>query len=255
MAVVFYFSYLAGMTALQHSNQVLDTVRARTKRVILFYSAGKDSITLLDLAAKKFDHVTCAFMYFVKGLEHIEKYFEWSKKRYPNVDFIQLPHYGMATIYKQGLYCTPNTNITRQTNLDDIDRMARKKAGIDFTLYGWKQADSLNRRLALRQYEMEAINMKTRKGYPLSHWKKGDVLAYLKLNKLPQPVMYGTKNSGGIGFNADCLVWMRKHYPQDLQTFLTKFPLAERLIFEYDSKSKTGTGEGQSTFRAKIQAK
>lgn len=194
------------MAPIQHMEMVLNTVRQKTNRVLLFYSAGKDSIVLLDLLAKKFDHVTCCFMYWVKDLQHITQYFEWSKAKYPNVSFIQLPHYGLAAIYKYGIYTKPNTNITRQTTLADLDEAARIKTGIDFTLYGWKQSDSLNRRLVLRTYDLEAINTKTRKAYPLSQWSKKDVLSYIAFNKLPQPISYGTGRSNGVTFQEDCLV-------------------------------------------------
>jgi 3'-phosphoadenosine 5'-phosphosulfate sulfotransferase (PAPS reductase)/FAD synthetase len=225
------------MAPIHHTEMVLDTVRQKTDRVLLFYSAGKDSIVLLDLLAKKFDHVVCCFMYFVKDLEHINKYLTWSQQRYKNISFIQLPHYGLATIYKYGLYTTPNSNITAKTSLADIDEAARLKTGIDFSMYGWKQSDNLNRRLTLRNYELEAISTKTKKAYPLSHWSKKDVLSYIQMHKLPQPIQYGLGRSSGIGFNIDCLLYMRKHYPGDLKKVLTKFPLAERIIFEYDNKS------------------
>ncbi|MDK7376041.1 MULTISPECIES: phosphoadenosine phosphosulfate reductase family protein [Weeksella] len=55
------------LTPLEHANKVISTVRDRSNRAILFYSAGKDSIVLLDLMAKQFDEVVCAFINFSKS--------------------------------------------------------------------------------------------------------------------------------------------------------------------------------------------
>jgi len=223
------------VNSFKHAEQVINTVSLKTDRVILFYSACKDSIVLLDLLAKKFKTVECVFMYFVKDLEHISKYIKWSQTNYPNARFIQIPHYGLSQIYKNGIYCTPNKNIKRKTTLSDVDEAVRIKFNCGYTLYGWKKADGLNRMMALRSYELEAIS-KTNKVYPLSNWSKADVLGYIKRNRLPQPIAYGGKRSNGVGFNLECYLYLREHYPNDLKKILKEFPLSERILYEYDNK-------------------
>ena len=223
----------------EHANYVINTVSLKTNRVILFYSGGKDSIVLLDLLAKKFEQVECVLMYFVKDLEHITKYIKWSQDKYFNIKFTQVPHYGLSQIYKNGIYCTPNKNIKRKTTLSDIDEAIRIKLNCGYTFYGWKKDDGLNRRLTLNGYELEAIS-KTGKVYPLSNWSKADVLRYIKRNRLPQPINYGDKRSNGVGFNLDCYLYLRDHYPNDLRKILKEFPLSERILYEYDNKISNG---------------
>ena len=174
---------------LQHTELVINRIREKTDTVILFYSCGKDSMVLLDICSKKFKKVICIYMYMVKDLKHINKFIRFSEKRYFNAEFHQIPHYGLSTLLKLGIFCKSNTNITKRTTLADIDEAVRLKFKCKWSLYGWKQSDGMNRCLTLRSYELEAIS-KTQKGYPLSKWKKADVLLYLKRNRLPEPIAY-----------------------------------------------------------------
>ena len=64
------------------------------------------------------------------------------------------------------------------------------------------------------------------------------------MHNLPEPVMYSLSTAGddakvgkasnGIGFNVDCLLWLRKYYPQDLQKIYQTFPLCQRVLLEHD---------------------
>jgi sulfate adenylyltransferase subunit 2 len=98
-----------------------------------------------------------------------------------------------------------------------------------------KKADSLNRNVMLRGYAENGYEYNG-KVYPLASWKQKDVLSYMRIHKLPQPIRYTKNASGGVSLNEDCLVWCREHEPRDLARILKAFPLAERILFEYDSK-------------------
>lgn len=219
-----------------HAKEVISTVRVKTNRVILFYSAGKDSIALLDLLAKEFDEVVCVFMYFVKDLAHINKYVTASKFLYKNVTFIEVPHWNLSHIMRGGIYCKPNPK-TKLLSLKDIDESVRLQTGIDWVFYGMKKADSLNRRLMLNGYENSAISG-TKKVYPLSNWLKKDVLRYIQANDLPDPINYGSNASNGVGFNLDCFLYLRKYYPNDLRKILDVFPMSEHILYQYDTRKE-----------------
>ena len=104
-----------------------------------------------------------------------------------------------------------------------------------------KQSDSLNRRLMLRGYELQAINNKTGMVYPLSLWSNPEVLSYITLKGLPEPVRYTmNKKSQGIGFNLDVFLYLRKNYPKDLEKILNQYPLSEQILFEHDRKESKG---------------
>lgn len=183
--------------------------------------------------APHFKEIVCVFMYFVKGLEHIEKYIRWAKTRYPNTTFIQVPHWNLTYILRSGTFCTPKK--TKLLKLADIDNVIRLRTGIEYTFFGMKKADSLNRRLMLMHMDYPYIS-ETGKVYPLASWTNKEVLAYCKQRNIPEPIRYSKNASGGVGFNLDCFLFLRANYPQDLQKILKAFPQSEKLLYDYDNK-------------------
>lgn len=178
-----------------------------------------------------FDEIICVFMYFVPGLKHIEKWLSWAKARYPKIKIVQVPHWNLTYILKSGLYCVPNPRV-RLFKVAHVDESVRLKYSVNYTFYGMKKADSLNRRLMLNTYP-DGIS-ETNKVYPLTEWTNKEVLSYMKAKKLPEPVRYSKSASGGIGFNLDCYLWMRNNEPDDLRKVLTSFPMSEKILFDFD---------------------
>lgn len=202
---------------------------------MLFCSLGKDSLVLLDLIYLKFNRIVCVFMYFVKDLEHIDRWINWVKAKYPKIEFIQIPHWNLTYILRGGLYCVPNPKV-KLLKLKDVIESMRLKYGIEYTFLGMKKADGMNRRLMLKGYE---ANEYENNGlcYPLADWNQKDILSYMKQHNLPEPVRYSLKASNGLGFNLDCFLWMRDNYPQDLEKIYKVFPMSCRILFEYDLKN------------------
>lgn len=219
-------------SAIEKANEIISSVRIKTNRAILFFSAGKDSIALLDLMHPHFDEIICVFMYFVKDLEHVENYLQWAKAKYPKIKIIQVPHWNLTYILKSGMFCTPHPNI-KLMKLADIDNSIKIQTGIKYSFLGMKKADSLNRRLMLNTFENGESNGKV---YPLQDWTNKDVLSYMKIKKLPQPIRYSAKASGGVGFNLDCFLFLREKYPDDLKKILKAFPMSEKILWDYDNK-------------------
>lgn len=222
------------MNRIEQTSQNIDLIRVKSSEAILFCSLGKDSLVLLDLIYPKFDRIVCVFMYFVEGLEHIERWIKWVKAKYPKVEFVQVPHWNLTYLLRSGLYCVPDPKI-KLLKLADVIQAMRLKYGIYYAFLGMKKADGMNRRLMLKGYE-NYVN----KGlcYPLADWTQKDILAYMKQKGLPEPVRYSKKASSGIGFNLDCFLWLRENYPQDLKKILKAFPMSERILFEYDNGTK-----------------
>ena len=147
------------MTLLERTYRTIDLVRVKSNEAIVFCSLGKDSLVLLDLLYPRFERVVCVFMYFVPGLEHIERWVNWVKARYPKVEFIQIPHWNLTYILRSGMYCVPNPKI-KLLKLADVDNAMRLKFGIDYVFYGMKKADSMNRRLMLNTYPIMRMQVK-----------------------------------------------------------------------------------------------
>ena len=214
------------MTLQERTYSHIDLVRQNTDGVLLFLSLGKDSLVLLDMIYPKFERIVCVFMYFVKGLEHIERWIGWVKAKYPKIEFVQVPHWNLTYILRGGLYCVPNPKV-RLLKLADVVKAMQLRYGLYYTFLGMKKADGMNRRLMLKGYEANGAD-----------YTQKEVLAYMRQHNLPQPIRYSLKASNGVGFSLDCFLWLRENYPQDLERIYQVFPMSRRILFEYDNKEK-----------------
>ena len=226
------------MTKMDSAQKTIAAVRRDSDSCIVLWSLGKDSLVTLDMVYPKFERIVCVFMYFVPRLEHIERWVNWVKSRYPKVEFMLVPHWNLSYILRGGLYCVPNPKV-KLIKLADVIRAIRLKTGIDYVFLGMKKADGMNRRLMLKGYT-EADYIHNYQAYPLADWTQKDVLSYMKQRGIPEPVRYSLKASSGTGFNIDCFLWLRENYPQDLQKIYRTFPMSERILWEYDIKQKQG---------------
>ena len=160
---------------LERAKEIIGDIAKETDSIILFHSlSGKDSITMLDLCYGKFKRIVCVYMYVVPNLTHIQRYYVYAKKKYPKIEFIQVPHYGYYSMIKTGFMGIKKNDKQRLWTLADITEKLREKLGIQWACYGFKQSDSLNRRLMLRSYDGEgklSISWKSKKFYPLSTYK------------------------------------------------------------------------------------
>ncbi len=113
----------------------------------------------------------------------------------------------------------------------------REKYNVEWAFFGFKQTDSMNRRLMLRGYEDEAIFEKTHKCYPLSQYKNKDILHYIAQKSLIPAESYGKGQSSGTAIDdTDYLLFLREQFPNDLKKVYALYPMAERILFEYDHR-------------------
>lgn len=223
---------------MQKATEIIKRVAQTTDEAILFHSAsGKDSIALLHLMAPHFKKIVCVFMYIVKDLMHISRYIEYAKNKYPNIEFVQIPHYALFSYIKYGTLGMQRNEKQRLYTLADLTDRIRKEYNIQWAFFGFKQSDSMNRRLMLRTYDDDAINYKTQKAYPLSPYKNKDIIHYINSNNLIPPESYGKGQSSGTAIgDEDYLVFLRNKFPKDLEKITSIFPDVKRLLFEYDYK-------------------
>lgn len=222
------------MNKLQEAHNVICSVAEKQSSCIVMCSLGKDSLVTLDLVYPRFERVVCVFMYFVKDLDHINGWIRWVKKKYPKVEFMEVPHWNLTYILRGGLYCVPNPKV-KLWNLSKTIEALRLKTNCYYVFLGMKKADGMNRNLMLKGYESNGYENKGLV-YPLASWTQKDVLAYMKHKRLPQPVRYSSKAGGGVGLSKETFTWLEKHYPQDLQKIYKVFPMSERILFEQNYK-------------------
>lgn len=214
---------------------IIGKVANETDRAILFHSAsGKDSIALLDLMCPHFKEIVCVYMYTIKNLQHIGRYIQWATNKYSNARFIQIPHYCVYSYIKVGFMGCEKNEKQRKYTLSDLTEIVRERTGIKWAFFGFKQSDSLNRRVMLRGYEDEAICRKTSKCYPLSRYKNADVLSYINANGLIRPEKYGgeVQSAGCDITDIHYLTYLRENFPSDYAAVINEFPMVERLLFD-----------------------
>ena len=236
-----FFIYV--MQELRRAREIIDDISGQTDSVILFHSlSGKDSIVLLDLLYGKFKRIVCVFMYLVKDLEHIMCYYSFAKNKYPNIEFVQVPHYALFNYIKNGYMGIAQNPRQRQWTLADITDKLRDKLGIEWACYGFKQSDSLNRRLMLRSYSdgKEAINYKSKKFYPLSTYKNGEVLDYIQDHRLKNPEVCGTnKQSSGVDImDVEYMRFLSERFPSDLDKIYKVFPMARMTLMKENKNNE-----------------
>jgi 3'-phosphoadenosine 5'-phosphosulfate sulfotransferase (PAPS reductase)/FAD synthetase len=221
------------------ANDIINRVASVTDRVILFHSAaGKDSIVLLDLLSKRFREVLCVFMYFIKD-SYLDNYIGWAESKYHNARFVKIPHFQLSVMMRNGnfgLKPDPKQKIFSLSML--ADKMCEQH-GIAWSCFGFKQSDSLNRRLMLRTYELNGLNEKTKRFYPLSEWMNSDCLTYINRHKLVTPIRYSNEQSSDMDVGSGAyLTWCKKKYPKDFEKILETFPLCGALQFDYEQRKK-----------------
>lgn len=231
------------MQELKRAREIIDDVSKETDSILLFHSlSGKDSIVLLDLCYKKFKRVVVVFMYLVKDLEHIMRYYYYAKAKYPNIEFVQVPHYALFNYIKTGYMGIKQNTKQRQWTLADITEKLREKIGVEWACYGFKQSDSLNRRLMLRSYTdgKEAINWMTKKFYPLSTYKNKEILDFILDHHLKNPEVCGTnKQSSGVDIeDVEYQKYLKELYPADLEKIYKVFPMARIVMLKANNKEE-----------------
>lgn len=220
---------------MKRANEIIDIVSKETDEIILMHSlSGKDSIALLDLVYPKFKRVVCVFMFTVPNLRHIASYYAFAKRRYPQAEFLQVPHYALFNYRKYGFLGTKGDSKQRLWKLADIIDKVKEKVGIEWVCLGFKQSDSLNRRLMLRSYKdgKEGICWNGKKFYPLSTYKNKDVIDYIKRKNLKSPEWFDAKEqSSGVDVtDYHYLKYLEKNFPDDLEKIYSTYPAARLII-------------------------
>lgn len=189
--------------------------------VIVSFSGGKDSLTVLDLAKRVFNDVKCFYMYFVPDMEYSEKKLEYAKIKY-GVEILEVYHWLYFKLKKKGIYCLPVKSL-KEIKLNHIYSWVRDKLGDYPILHGGKRSDS----------EWRHVNKKTSDQgeyasvyYPIYEWNKYDVLSYLSNRGITIPE---TGNEKGASFGLDLstisLNYLRDKKDRELIT--EEFPFVE----------------------------
>jgi sulfate adenylyltransferase subunit 2 len=208
-----------------------------TGSVILFHSiCGKDSIVLLDLLVKNNIKVKPIFMYMIKDLEQTNIYLQHTEIKY-NVKFELVPHPVLMNYIRQGYMGIKKDKKQRRYTVAQLTKLVCEKHNIEWSVFGFKKMDSLNRRIMLNELP-QSIYYNTKKCYPLADWTNKEVMAYINRNKLLKPVKIDNRPSYDIVMDDPIyLSWCKKNYPNDFKKIITVFPESEALLLAYENKT------------------
>jgi phosphoadenosine phosphosulfate reductase len=214
------------MSLIKDTFAALEKTAKKHPKVLVSYSGGKDSLATLDMCLKTFEHVEAFFMYLIEGLRSDAISMQYATAR--GVKIRYYPHWILFRMIKTGAYClnTIHTDNLPDTQLRDILDLAKHESGIDIIAHGAKNSDSLwrKRNLAATHYE-DVI-------YPLLDWRKEEVIAYLKSNKIPYPK---DEKKGvtinGLDLTRQALLALHDRFPDDFKKLCVVFPFAEAIIW------------------------
>lgn len=193
--------------------------------VLVAFSGGKDSLTVLDLCTKVFPTVAAFHMYLIPGMAHMDAQLQIARDRY-GVEIVQLPHWTLLKYIAEGIYCPPyfDRDDLPKIKLADIHTAAREITGIQLIAHGGKKADGQWRRRAIGNQNWDDVI------YPIQEWNKYDVLAYLRMQNIPIPENSLKAVKSGVSLKQDYLVWLHENHPADFAHLQKFFPYADAPI-------------------------
>lgn len=215
------------MQALTQTVRDLEKAAQADHAVLVSFSGGKDSVVVLDLCVRHFRKVEVFHFHFVPGLELVEKSIRWVKETY-GLEVRQYPGPGLIDALRNGFYCNnpPKSDKLPKLKVEDIYTLVRSDSGIDWIATGRKGSDGINQgRINEHQKKRDRKLL-----FPIMHWNKFDVLAYIKSHKLPLPESDG-RNSSSIDLTAPSLFWLYDHHRDDFERICTWFPYARAIIY------------------------
>lgn len=216
---------------------VIRRAAGRTSEVILMFSGGKDSIACLELACAHFSRVVPVHLYFVAGLRYRERLFEHYERRF-GVEILQHPRAeDISKHMNAGAYQVRRGRKMPTIRQPDMDLFLRRELNLSWIIYGYKRADSLQRRGILngacvdgeKQYT-GGIDEHNRKIYPVANWSNAEVLRYLKMKRLPLPPDYHSGFRDINNFKGEALLWLYHNHPEDYETVRRQYPLIEAAL-------------------------
>ena len=192
-------------------------------KLLVFFSGGKDSLTVLDLAVRAEIPVECVYMYFIDGLQCVEDGLTRALARFPGVKLHKVPDPSLSHCLSEGILCVGRP--VRKVQLADIERYMRKVTGIEWVVSGARSKDSFTRSMYVGK--CSGYNEQGRRVYPIWNWNTSDVVAYLRGRRIHLPKRFQKMTEhgvSGVSLMPDFLAWVETAYPDDYARIADLFP-------------------------------
>jgi hypothetical protein len=204
--------------------------------LLVSVSTGKDSVAMLHAILACGLECKVVHRYWAPGLEFEEEVLT-ALERKLGVKITRLEEPRVSAMHRSDTLCINkvwNAEDGGQPDLNKFDNFILSLHEAKWLALGCRITDGPIRAMTLSKYPNPYA--KTRKVYPIAHWKKKDVWDYIKANKLPI-----SKTYEWFGRSMDCVnvkhVYPLKIFaPKDYEKILDVFPLLEPLIWLYEKR-------------------
>lgn len=197
-----------------------------TDSVIVAFSGGKESVVTLDLCCRYFKNVKAFFMYIVPGLSFQEKTIQWYENKY-GIEIDRIPHMDVSEFFHYGSFRIPDYTFPI-VSINDIYRYYRLKYDIWWIAAGERINDSIVRRAMMKK--SGSIDQQRGRFYPVSAWKKSEIVRYIKYHKL-----YFGMDSRKLGFSfkslaGNELLMLKRYFPDDYKKVINLYPFSAAAV-------------------------
>lgn len=201
-----------------------------TDSVIVGFSGGKDSVVTLDLCCRYFRRVYPFFMYLVPGLSFQEAQLAWYEQKY-GLKIERIPHPMLSEWLRYGVFGKYHLSSPVIT-FADVYHYLRMKSDIWWIAAGERIADSIVRRAMIKR--SGSIDEKRGRFYPVAHFTKADVYAYLKRHRLKLAPETRVLGWSFRSLDPCDMVKIQEAYPADFERIVRMFPFVEAGCVKYE---------------------
>lgn len=222
----------------------------KDRKYVLSFSCGKDSILLLETALANGFNPIVYHQYMIEGVSYNQEILDYYEKRGIEINLIES---GICDkMQSADLYCINKIEKLKGSGVNPLKKTEAIIEAIeeyDFNIIGIKQTDSPQRKMTITTGGF--IHHKTKRCYPIYHWKDKEVWNYIYENDLPVNKSYEMFGRSQDVINCQHLFPLKQQSPQDLDKFIYKFPLIETLFwikgekrdkyFQFSDNAKSGS--------------
>lgn len=205
---------------------IIKTQSKVTDTVIVAFSGGKESVVTLDLCFRYFKTVKPFFMYMCPDLSFQEKTLQWYEKKY-QTQIERIPHMETSAYFRYGVFRNVDFSVPI-ISINDIYHYMRTKHDIWWIAAGERIDDSIVRRAMMKK--SGSIDVKRGRLYPVSAWKKKEIMEYIKFHGLYLSDFYRKIGYSFGSLTARELLALKEYNQDDYNKVLKLYPFAGAVI-------------------------